>query len=100
MLVAVDNVLFLEDQTLRRLNPFEVYWPLMQEDVHEMVQSYAKCNVHPPLPFATLLQVQIKPRWRKHIVSYLYKRDFHKAMNKKRQKSIKIEANEFFLISD
>ena len=65
------NVHFSKEQTLRRVKHFGVYWPHMRVDVHTWVTSCDKCNQNPPLPFATLFQVQISSKWVQHIFNYL-----------------------------
>ena len=69
--IAVGNVHFSKEQTLRRLKHFGLYWPHMRADVHTWVTSCEKCKQNPPLSFATLFQVQISPKWGQHIVNYL-----------------------------
>ena len=69
--VAVGNIHFSTEQTMRRLKYFGVYWPQMRANVHSWVSSCEKCKQNPPLPYATLFQVQINPRWGQHIVNYL-----------------------------
>ena len=76
--VAMGNIHFSKDQTLRRLQYFGVYWPKMRLDVHNLVQACAKCCVHPPLPYATRFQVQVNPKWGQHIVGYLQKKKLQK----------------------
>ena len=44
--------------------------------------------------------MQVNPRWGQHIVSYLQKQEFPDNINKRRQKAIKIESREFFLIGN
>ena len=98
--VEMGDIHFSKDQTLRRLQHFVVYWPRMRLDVHKLVQSCAKCHVHPPLPYASLFQVQVNPKWGQHIVDYLQKREFPENVNKRHQKAIEIESREFCFIGD
>ena len=80
--IAVGNVHFSREQTLRRLKHFGVYWPQMKADVHTLVTSCERCKQNPPLPYATLFQVQVNPKWGQHIVNYLQNRQFPEIMNK------------------
>ena len=70
----------------------------MREDVHRRISSCARCTKTPPLPYATLFQVQFIPKWGQHIVNYLQNKQFPKKMNKRLRKSIEIEAMDFTLI--
>ena len=94
------NIHFSKEQTLRRLKHLGVYWPQMRRDVHTWITSCERCEQNPPLPYATLFQVQANPRWEQHIVDYLQKREFPKNANKRRQKAIETESKEFCLIGD
>ena len=93
--IAVGNVHFSKEQTMQWLKHFGVFWPKMQEDVHKWVSSCKRCRQSPPLPYATLFQVQLNPRWGQHIVIYLQNRHFSKTTNKQRRKAIEIEALDF-----
>ena len=55
---------------------------------------------NPPLPYTTLFQVQINPRWRQHIVNYLQNRQFPQTMKKQKRKTIGIEALDFTIIGN
>ena len=74
--IVVGNIHFSTKQTMRRLKHVAIYWPQMRVDVHFWVSSCEKCKQNPPLPYATLFQVQINPRWGQHIVNYLQNRQF------------------------
>ena len=85
---------------MRRLKYFGVYWPQMRADVHSWVSSYEKCKQNPPLPYATLFQVQINPRWGQHIINYLQNRQVPEKVNKRRQKAIEKKALDFTIIGN
>ena len=71
----------------------------MQEDMHICISSCKGCKTNPPLPYATLFQVQVNSKWGQHIVNYLQNKKFPKTMNKWRQKVIDIEAMDFTIIN-
>ena len=98
--IAVGNIHFSKEQTLRRLKNFGVYWPQMRVGVHTWVSSCKRCKQNPPLPYATLFQVQVNPKWGQDIVNYLQNQQFPKTMNKQRRKAIKMEALDFTIIGN
>ena len=58
-------------------------------------------NQNLPLPYATLFQVQINPKWGQHIVNCLQNQQkFPKTISKQRRKAIEIEALDFTLIGN
>ena len=98
--IVVGNVHFSKKQRLREIKYFGVYWPpQMRADVHKWVSSCERYKQNPPIPYATLFQVQINPKWGQHILNYLQKRKIQETMNKQRRRALEIEAMDFTIIS-
>ena len=70
----------------------------MQGDVHKWITSSARCQENPPLPDATLFQVQLNPKWGQHIVNYPKNKKLPKTMDKQRRKATEVESMDFTII--
>ena len=82
-------------QSLLRLG---VYWPTMHEDAHTFVRDCFHCQLVQPVPYGTLYQVMIAPKWNRYIVEYLQSPIFPANMPLARRRPIEIEAREYTLI--
>lgn len=58
-------------QTIQSLHRLGVYWPNLHEDAHKFVKGFFHCQLIQPIPYGTLYQVMIAPKWGKYIVEYL-----------------------------
>ncbi|MCO5573220.1 hypothetical protein L7F22_026989 [Adiantum nelumboides] len=87
-------------QTYQRLMRIGVYWPKMQQNVHNYIQSCLKCTFQGPIEHATLFKVTVAPKWSSYIVDYLKSGVLPETMTLSRVKAITKETEDYVLIED
>ncbi|MCO5555292.1 hypothetical protein L7F22_008837 [Adiantum nelumboides] len=87
-------------QTYQRLMRIGVYWPKIQQSVHNYIQSCLKCTFQKPIEHATLFKVTVAPKWSSYIVDYLKSGVLPETMTLSRMKAITKEAEDYVLIED
>ena len=100
--VAVGNIHFAPEQTLRRVEHMGVFWPTMRQDVYSYVRA-CTCELgkEPTKTNAmTLFQINtIAPKWASTIVDYLTKKVYPKKMSEvSRQRYLQKQAQDFCVI--
>ncbi len=100
--VAIGNIHFSPQQTLKRVERMGVYWPTMKKDVYDHVRR-CKCmmGLEPKeVNNITLYQVTVAPKWAETIVQYLKTQTFPEDMNKVRQRYLQKQAQDYCLIAN
>ena len=87
-------------QTAQSLFRLGVYWPTVHEDAHTFVRGCFHCQLIQPVPYGTLYQVMIAPKWSRYIVEYLQSPIFPANMKLARRRAIESEAQEYNLIGN
>ncbi|MCO5558107.1 hypothetical protein L7F22_011684 [Adiantum nelumboides] len=87
-------------QTYQRLMRIGVYWPKMQQSVHNYIQSCLICTFQEPIEHATLFKITVAPKWSSYIVDYLTSGILPETMTLSRVKAITKEAEDYVLIED
>ncbi|MCO5557895.1 hypothetical protein L7F22_011467 [Adiantum nelumboides] len=65
-----------------------VYWPKMQQSVHNYIQSCLICTFQKPVEHATLFKVTVASKWSSYIVDYLTSGILPETMNTSRVRAI------------
>ena len=97
---AINNFHFNQQQTVRRLKHFGVFWLDMVKTIHEYIRACPKCQAIPHIKYATLFWVAVLPKWSEYLVEYIKHRTFPKKMSKQRQRAIQKESEDYVLIQD
>ncbi|MCO5570501.1 hypothetical protein L7F22_024223 [Adiantum nelumboides] len=87
-------------QTYQRLMRMGVYWPKMQQSVHNYIQSCLIYTFQKPIEHATLFKVTVAPKWSSYIVDYLTSGILPETMTPSRVRAITKEAEDYVLIKD
>ncbi|MCO5558197.1 hypothetical protein L7F22_011776 [Adiantum nelumboides] len=87
-------------QTYQRLMRMGVYWPKMQQTVHNYIQSCLICTFQKPIEHATLFKVTIAFKWSSYIVDYLTIGILPETMNTSKVRAITKEEENYVLIKD
>lgn len=101
--VAMGNIHFALDQTIKRIERMGVFWPTMRKDVFTLVNACG-CQKNGSRCGGNVLTLNytnaIAPKWAESLVEFLSTKLFPENMSKLQQRYLQKHAQDFCLIAD